>query len=87
DPLIMFQSNATEKILQKNNITYFKQNTWVDPALKGEDFKKFDLIFISPENYRSFEKPWKEDLDPYLKEVWSYKEGNNKIAVLYSLKV
>jgi len=87
DPIIAFYSPENEQVLKDNNVSYFVQNTWVDPALRSDSQKKFDLIFVSPQNYVSFTHPWKTDIDPYLKEVWSYSSGGQKIAVLYKVNV
>lgn len=87
DPLMMFHSAEKERILKNNNVSYFIENTWVDPALKGDKYKKFDLIFISPQNYRSQDKPWNSNLDQYLTEVWAYDYQGSKIAVLYRIDI
>ena len=82
DPITLRFPEKYEKILQDNGIKYFKKRTWLDPAVKGDNVIKYDLLFISPENYRSPEKPWKKDLDSYLEEVWNFEE----IAILYRIK-
>lgn len=86
DPLILFDTPENREILDRYDISYFQLNTWIDPALKGDEFKKFDLLFISPQNYRSFDRPWKSYLDEHLEEVWSYSYQGEKIAVLYRIK-
>jgi hypothetical protein len=85
DPLILFYSKEYEQILKANGIKYFIETTWVDPALKGESYKKFKLIFISPQNYHNFTHPWDPDLDKYLIEVWSYEQKGQKIARLFEI--
>lgn len=87
DPLILFNSKEYRDILSKNNIKYFVQNTYVDPALQGENFPKFDLIFISPDNYHNQTNPWNPNLNPYLEEVWSYEVSGQKIAKLYKVNI
>lgn len=87
DPLIAFYSPEKENLLKNNNVSYALQNTWVDPTLKGDQYKKFDLIFIAPQNYRRQDKPWDTNLDPYLKEVWNYTYQGAKIAVLYKVEL
>jgi hypothetical protein len=42
---------------------------------------------VSPQNYRSFEKPWARDLDNYLEEVWNYSYEGKIIAKIYKLKL
>jgi len=85
DPLIMFYSPEKEATLSSYNISYFKQYTWVDPALKGDTYKQFDLLFISPQNYYNFTHPWKPGLDNYLQEVWNYSSNGNVISRLYKI--
>ena len=85
DPIIAFDSPEKERLWRDNNVSFFVQNTWVDPALRGPEQKKFDMMFCSPQNYVSFNHPWKTDIDPYLKEVWSYSSGGQKVAVLYKV--
>ena len=87
DPLIMFDSEDNRKVLESNGVKYFIQNTWVDPALKGDIYQTFDLIFVSPENYVSGYQPWHSNLNPLLEEVWSYKIEGQKSAVLYEVRV
>lgn len=85
DPLIMFYSQENEATLSSYNISYFKQYTWVDPALKGDTYKQFDLLFISPQNYYNFTHPWKPGLDNYLQEVWNYTSNGAVIGRLYKI--
>ncbi len=87
DPLIMFYSEEKEKILQENNISYFVENTWVDPAMKGENYKIFKLIFISPVNYYNSTHPWNPNLNPYLDKVWDYTSEDQEIAKLYKFNI
>ena len=87
DPLILFYSEEKERILKENDIKYFIQTTWVDPAIKGEGIPKFKLIFISPENYYNNTHPWGKNLDLYMDEVWSYNQQNQKIAKLYKISI
>ncbi|MEM4267911.1 MAG: hypothetical protein QXK37_03685 [Candidatus Woesearchaeota archaeon] len=87
DPIILIYNVDYENILKVYNISYFRQTTWIDPALRGSLYKKLDLLFVSPTNYRTTQKPWKEDLDQYLKEVWSYSYQGEKVAVLYKIEI
>lgn len=86
DPLILFDSSEKRQILDENKVEYFVQNTWVDPALKGDVYKKFDIIFISPANYYNITHPWSPDLDSYLTEVWNFSSNNQVIARLYKVE-
>ena len=57
----------------------------LSPTLQGEDYKTFDLLFILPKR-GIVETPWDETLDPYLEEVWSFEDGENKISQIYLIK-
>lgn len=85
DPITILYTPEREAELKKYNISYFIQETWLDPAFRSDKFKKFKIIFVSPQNYRSFERPWKEDLDKYLEEVWNYSEDGQTIARLWKI--
>jgi len=87
DPLLVQDSIDYRDYFDKYNVSFFYQHTWLDPSLKSEDFKKLDLLFISPENYYNATHPWKPDLDLYLEEVWIYKQNGEKIAILYKIKI
>lgn len=74
----------------KRNINKYIEHTGkiestADPEYNKE-FRAFDLLLIFPENYRSVEKPWNENLDEFLEEIWNHKENENKIAVIYKIK-
>jgi hypothetical protein len=85
DPLVMFDSPEKQETLKAYNVSFFTQNTWIDPAVKGEHIKKFDLLFISPQNYNSFEHPWDNELDSYLQEVWNYTQSGVVVSRLYKI--
>ena len=87
DPLIVFDSEENRRVLNKYGIQYIPQNTWVDPALRGEEYRTFDLLLISPENYRSFGTPWSSRLDKYLTEVWRYDGNGNVLSKIYKVEL
>jgi hypothetical protein len=85
DPIVLFDSAEKREILGKYNISYFSQNTWLDPAAKGEHFNKFDYLFISPQNYINLTHPWNPNLDVFLQEVWSYPSSGQAMSRLYKI--
>ncbi len=87
DPLLVFDSEENRRILNKNGVQYFPQHTWVDPALRGDEYRTFDLLFISPSNYQSFETPWSSGLDKYLTEVWQYDGDGNVLGKVYKVNL
>ena len=87
DFLLTLDTPENRKKLDKYNVSYYPEHTWMDPACAGEHIRKFDILIISPKNYYNNTNPWKPDLNQYLEEVWSYSENGQKIAVLYKVKV
>ena len=83
DPLLLFDTFENEQFLKDNMITYFKDNAYVDPAMQGKEYKKFDLLYII--SNLNPEQPWSNDLNPYLKEVWSYTENGNVVGRIYEV--
>ena len=72
DPLMIKYSEERESILKANNISYFKTKTFLDPANRGKRTVQFDVLIISPENYRSARTPWKADLDEFIRPVANF---------------
>ncbi len=87
DPLMTLNKEEYQKQLNDNEIKYIEHTGKIDPTVSSDEYRKFDILIISPENYRSAEKPWNENLDPYLEEIWSYKQDGQKIAILYKINV
>jgi len=77
DPLNLFDSETKRKTLEQFNISYQPQYTWVDPALRGDTYKQFNILLIIP-NYKSKEQPWIDQLNPFLEEVFNF-ENKTKI--------
>ncbi|NYZ77223.1 hypothetical protein H0O02_02815 [Candidatus Micrarchaeota archaeon] len=86
DPMLTYDDAESRNYLGSNGVSYQAMNFWVDPAMRSEDVRKYDLLFVSPENYQSFEHPWNPNLDPYLEKVWEHKEGNITYAALYRIR-
>jgi len=84
DPLSLEDNTAYNDLVQRYNISFFKQHTWPDPAVKGEYIKQIDLIFILPTQF-DLAHPWHPDLDNYLEEVWSYKQDNVVLSRIYKI--
>ena len=87
DPLLVFDSEENRRILNKYGVQYLPQHTWVDPALRGDEYRTFDLLLISPGNYRSFSTPWSSGLDKYLTEVWRYDGDGNVLGKIYKVEL
>lgn len=85
DPLATFDTQDARNELDSNRINYTAMVYWVDPAVRADNIRKFPLLMISSENYRSLEEPWEPQLNPYLELVWSYKENGQIIAALYEV--
>ncbi|MFW6311369.1 MAG: hypothetical protein ACOC1K_03950 [Nanoarchaeota archaeon] len=87
DPLIAYENDKTKQLLDNNSVSYFTEYTWVDPSVKNENIKKFDLIFVSPDNYHNFTNPWNPNLNELIKEVWSYESQGMKVARIYEFVI
>ncbi len=87
DPLMTLNKDKYKTQLINNNVKFIEYTGKIDPTVSSDEYRKFDLLIISPENYRSAEKPWNENLDESLEEVWSHKQNGQKIAILYKLKL
>lgn len=85
DPLVISYNKEYEKVIKQNGIKYSVETDWSDPSLRGGNWKKQKLIFVSPENYRNFTHPWNPDLNTFLEEVWSFKSKGEKTAILYKI--
>jgi hypothetical protein len=85
DPLIVFDKEKYISQLLENQVFYFRNRYWLDPSVRKKDVNKYDIAVISPKNYRNSRKPWAQDMNKRLKKVWSYKNGNQELAVLYEI--
>lgn len=86
DPLLVFESKENEQQLQQNGIKYVKVNSFVDPAVRSEGVKTYDLLLVTPENYGQNSKGlWKNDIDSLLTPVWGYNENGQIFGVLYKV--
>lgn len=84
DPIIIHDTREHREVLNRNNISFFKQHTWLDPTTKHDRIKQFDLIFIIPTNF-NLTHPWHPDLDNYLKEVWNYTMDRAVVSRIYRI--
>jgi hypothetical protein len=89
DPLLLFNTEENRKSLERYGIKYVAINTWVDPALKGPEFKKLDVLIITPDNYEiSTEGVWKKDLYNYLTPIWTHFEpSTGEYFILYKVTI
>lgn len=86
DPLMVIDTPENRAYLEQNGVIYTPMTTWIDPSVKGPQVRLYDVLVISPWNYEtSGYGPWKNDLDPYLEEVFAQEIGGNRIAVLYKI--
>lgn len=85
DALMVFYSPEKEALLKKYGIAYDRRETYVDPAMRGEQYKTFDLLVVTQRNYYSPGHPWNPNIDVYLQKVWSYSEDGAEMARLYRI--
>jgi len=86
DPLLYFRNEAYDRELVGAGVKIINFYGWVDPALRGPEYPRFELTLVTPDNYRSIERPWREGLDAHIEKVWSFQEQGRETAVLYAVK-
>ncbi len=85
DPLMVFEKPYYHAYFNGSNVSYFKMYTWPDPAGRDESVRKYDLLFVVP-NQWNWQHPWSNQLDPYLREVWNYTQDGQVISRVYEIK-
>ena len=85
DPLLYFRNEAYDRELGRAGVKFMHHFGWVDPALRGPEYAQFELTLITPDNYRSAERPWNPGLDARLAKVWSFEDQGREVAALYSV--
>lgn len=83
DPLMIIYTPEREQALNESGVIYKRGTTYLDPSFRDERFKKFDVLFVTPDNYYNATHPWNPDIDPYLQQVWNYGES----AALYKVVI
>ncbi|MEO5616328.1 MAG: hypothetical protein ABIS67_01010, partial [Candidatus Eisenbacteria bacterium] len=82
DPFFYFRNDAHDEALAKAGVHLYHDYTWVDPALRGSDYPRFDLSIVTPRNYEHPRQPWRNDLARRLEVAWAYPDsGPKRIAV------
>jgi hypothetical protein len=89
DPLRFEYSEERENMLKQNSIKYMiiKDGIFEPSAQGSKTATKLDIIYLTPENYYNETNPWKPDINPYLKEVWSYEYSGQKLARLFEINL
>ena len=85
NPLILYYDEEKMNILEENDIYFFTHHFWVDPSARTPDIRQYDLIYISPSNYRDYDPVWDADLQRRLTQVWSHSYQDQVIARLYKI--
>jgi len=86
DPILVKESHEFRDYFDKYGVRYIKMNTWIDPAMRGDEYRKYNLLFVLPK-YRNYTRPWSESLDRYLNLVWEYKIENQTLVKIYKVVV
>jgi len=84
DPLMVVETPEYLGLLQRNNVSFFRQYTWLDPTIKFETMPKFNAMIVLPYQF-SLEHPWHPDLDNYLQEVWNYSQNGQALSRIYKI--
>jgi len=86
DPFFYFRNVADDEAWKRAGITFTHAYTWVDPALKVEDYPRFDLSIATPRNYATPYRPWRDDLDRRLEVAWVYPDSARPRMALFRVK-
>jgi hypothetical protein len=74
--------------LQRNDVTYVKTNTYLDPAWIPI-YPTYDVMVALPAKPELFH-PWEDGLDPHLREVKRIEIDNNgqrvPFAIVYEVR-
>lgn len=88
DPLLVMDTPENRAYLDANGVLYAPMTTWIDPSVKGPQVRIYDVLIVGANNYDNGGKgPWKDDLDPYLDDVYSQDAGGQRIAALYKISM
>jgi hypothetical protein len=88
DPYMMIYSKSYEDALKTNGIYYRRIFGYIDPAIRSNDIRDFELLLITMDNYDPNGKCyWQSDIDPYLEKVWEYNEDDQPVAALYKVNI
>jgi hypothetical protein len=82
DPLMFVETPSRDTLLSQYNITAIKQHTWLDPTVREENMKQYDVLIIIPSQF-NMTHPWNPLLDNYLREVWNYTQNNMVLSRIY----
>ncbi len=84
DPLVAFADADNRRYLELNGVAHVVEKSYLDPTLQGDKYPRYDLIRVTPRNYRSFYRPWDDGLERYITPVWKYaNEKGDVTAALF----
>jgi len=86
DPFFYFRNDEHDEALRRAGIEFTHVYGWVDPALRGDDYPRFDLSVVTPHNYAFAWRPWRDDLDRRLEPVWAYPDANRPQLALFRVR-
>lgn len=86
DPLLWFRDDSAAAVLERAGVRTVDVHDWVDPTLRGEGYRAFDLTCVTADNYQAMDHPWRPELDTLLAEAWSFRVGGRRVAALYRVK-
>ncbi len=85
DPLLIIDKDDYEKTLQTYNISYQKLHTWLDPALRGDEYRQYDALLVQPS--LNITHPWSDELDKYLILEKTFYYQGLEAAKIYSINL
>jgi hypothetical protein len=85
DPILIIDKDGYEKTLQKYNVSFQKVHTWLDPALRGDQYRQYDALLVKPE--LNITHPWSDQLDKYLVLEKSFYYQGLEAARIYRINL
>lgn len=84
DPFAWFANASSDAEAELAGLQFTHLYTWVDPALQGSDYPRYDMTVLLPRNYENgAHHPWRSSLDSLLEIAWAYPDsGPKRLAVL-----
>ena len=83
DPFGWFANAEYDGEAERGGLRITHLYTWVDPALQGPDYPRYDMTLLTPNNYADSFHPWPASFDSLLGIAWAYPDsGPKELAVL-----
>lgn len=86
DPLLIRDVYNYSKYLSQNGVKFLRINYWLDPANKGNDVRRYDVLLVIPYNMNDYD-PFSPELKKYLQLAKEFREDDEIIARIYKINI